>query len=183
MRKFLLLTFLLYALQSVAQTGTSVTPGTLNMGGGTASVTPYFFVDWSMGESTIIETFYGRNATSTSNVGLEWNITSGILQPYDNTNIIFNYLIPTWTSQEIRLFPIPAHDKVFIDFRSITTGKITIQFLGRDGKMIGIKEFNHSNGNSTQQWNLSNQPAGFYFFRILLTSDKGEILKQGTFKV
>ena len=182
MRKSLLIWFLMCALQSGAQTGTSVTPGTLNMGGGTASLTPYFFVDWSMGESTIVETFYGRNATSTSNVGLEWNVTSGILQPYDNTNIIFNYLIPTWTNQEIRLFPIPTHNIVFIDFRSITTGKITIQLLGRDGKTIGTKEFNHTNGNSTRQWNLSNQPSGIYFFRIILVSDKGDILKQGAFK-
>jgi hypothetical protein len=183
MRKFLLIWLLLYAFKTDAQTGTSVSPGTLNMGGGTVSITPYFFVDWSMGESTIIETYYGRNSTATSNVGFEWNVTSGILQPYDNTNIVFNFLIPNWTSQEIRLFPIPTHDKVFIDFRSITTGKITIQLLGRDGKTIGTKEFNHSSGNSTQQWNFSNQPSGFYFFRILLTSDKGDILKQGTFKV
>ena len=44
-RKSLLIWFLISALQSGAQTGTSVNPGTLNMGGGTASVTPYFFVD------------------------------------------------------------------------------------------------------------------------------------------
>jgi len=184
MRNLLLICLLFCALFTDAQTVLAPTiPGTLNVGGGTAAVTPYFFVDWSIGESTIIDTYFGRNATATSNVGFEWNVTSGILQPYDTKNIVYNFLIPTWTSKEIRLFPIPTHNIVFLDFRSITTGKITIQLVGRDGKTIGTKEFNHTNGNSTQQWNFSNQPAGFYFFRILLTSDKGDILKQGTFKV
>jgi hypothetical protein len=100
MRNFLFICLLLYSLKSGAQNLVApVSPGTLNMGGGTAAITPYFFVDWSMGESTVIETYYGRNATATANVGFEWNVTSGILQPYDNTNIVFNILIPNWTSQ------------------------------------------------------------------------------------
>jgi len=184
MRKTIFIGFLFFSLQSISQTQTTpATQGILNTGGGTAAISSTFTVDWSIGESTSIETYYGENSFSNSIVGTNWNVTSGILQPFDMTHIIYNYLIPTWTNQEIRFYPVPTPNIVFIDFRSVTSGKITIQLLSHDLKQMGSKEFTQLNGNSTQTWSLSNQPAGVYYFRILLSSGKGEILKQGTFKV
>ena len=181
MRKTILIGFLFSSLQSISQT--SLGPSTLNMGGGSATFTPSFVIDWSIGESTSIETWYGQNSFSNSIVEINWNVTSGVLQPYDPTHIIYNSLNPSWTNQEIRFYPVPTPGIVSIDFRSVTSGKITIQLLSHDLKLLGQKEFIQINGNSTQTWNLANQVSGVYYFRILLSSDKGEILKQGTFKV
>ena len=153
------------------------------MGGGSVAVTPAFIVNWSIGESTVIDTYFGKNSFSNSIVGLNWNVTSGILQPFKKSGPQYNFLIPSWTKQEIRFYPVPTPGTVFIDFRSATTGKITIQLYTADFKILGLKEFNQINGNSTQSWNLSNQPSGVYYFRILLSSTRGEILKQGTFKI
>ena len=184
MQKTLLIGFLFLSLQSISQTqSTSVSPATLNIGGGTATIKHDFIIDWSIGESTMIETWYGQNSFSNSIVDINWNVTSGILQPFDNTHIIYNSLSTSWTNQEIRFYPVPTPDIVFIDFRSVTSGKITIQLLSHDLKLLGSKEFTQISGNSTQKWNLGNQVSGVYYFRILLSSDKGEILKQGTFKV
>jgi hypothetical protein len=72
---------------------------------------------------------------------------------------------------------------VFIDFRSTTTGKISMQLMTLDGKVLGVKEFNQLNGYSTESWNIKNQPSGVYYLRILLSSFDGKILKQGTFKI
>jgi hypothetical protein len=184
MQKTLLLSFLFFSLQSKSQsTVSAVTPATFNMGGGSATINPSFTVDWSIGESTIIETFQGENSYSNSVVGTKWNVTSGILQPFDKNHIIFNYLVPQWTNQEIRVYPVPTSNTVFIDFRSTTTGKISIQLMTLDGRVLGIKEFSQVNGYSTQSWNIKNQPSGIYYLKILLSSGDGKILKQGTFKI
>ena len=175
MRKAILIGFLFFSLQSISQT---LSPATLNMGGGSAAITPSFVVDWSIGESTVIETWYGKNPFSNSILGIDWNVTSGVLQPFDVTHIINNsFFSPSWTNQEIRFYPVPTPNIVSIDFRSLTSGKITIQLLSHDLKLIGSKEFTQLNGNSTQTWNLSNQASGVYYFRILLSAFNGEILK------
>lgn len=184
MRKILLAALVFIGLHSTAQTQVApVTQSTVNMGGGTKAITTDFIIDWSIGESTIIETFYGLNAVPNTIVGNRWNVTSGILQPYDNTHIIFNPLIPNWTNQEIRLYPVPAKDFVSIDFRTVAPGKISVQLYSRDGKFLGVKEFFQYSGNNTVTWNLTSYASGLYYFKILLTSPKGDVLKQGSFKV
>jgi hypothetical protein len=183
MKITLVLAFLFLALQSKSQSKISpVTPATFNIGGGSATISPSLSVHWSIGESTVIETYYGENAYSNLIVGKKWNVTSGILQPFDKNHIIFNSLVPYWTIQEIRLYPVPTPDVIFIDFRSTTTGKISMQLMTLEGKVLGLKEFTQVNGHSVQSWNLKNQPSGSYYLKILLSSADGKILKQGTFK-
>jgi hypothetical protein len=184
MTKTLVLAFLLLSFQSKSQSKVQpATPATFNIGGGSAKINSSFIVDWSIGESTVTETYYGENSYSNLIVGKKWNVTSGILQPFDKNHIIFNSLIPYWTLQEIRLYPVPTRDVIYIEFRSRTTGKISMQLMTLDGRVLGIKEFTQVNDYSTQSWNIKNQPSGVYYLRILLSSDEGEILKQGTFKI
>lgn len=184
MKKYIFLLLLLYALQSRSQAVVSpVIPGTLNIGGGSAKMAQDFEVDWSIGESTVIDTYSGQNNYSNSIVDSKWSVTSGVLQPYDIVHIIYNSLIPNWTNQEIRFYPVPAHNIINIDFRSVTSGTITIQLYSREGKLIGTREFYQINGNSTQKWDLTNRPGGDYYFRILLSHPDGKVVKQGTFKI
>ena len=183
MQKTLLIVLLLASCYAKGQSLVSpVLPATLNMGGGSAEITPNFVLDWSIGESTVIETFYGRNSTPNLIVSSDWSLTSGILQPFDYSHIIYNPLIPEWTNQEIRFYPVPTPDIVWIDFRSATTGKISVQLLTRDGKLLGLKEF-QNNGTSIQKWDLTNRAAGVYYFRILLMAPDGKILKRGIFNI
>ena len=183
MHKVLLIVSLFFSLIANAQTKVSpVTPATFNIGGGSAIINPSFQVDWSIGESTVIDTYFGENTYSNTIVDKKWNVTSGVLQPFDKNHIIFNSAVPFWTNQEIRVYPVPTPDIIYIDFRSTTTGKISIQLLTLGGKVLGVKEFSQLNGTSTASWNLKNFSSGSYLLRILLRSDDGQILKQGTFK-
>ncbi len=183
MRKHLLIVLSFFSLLANAQTKVSpVTPATFNIGGGSVFLNPSFELDWSIGESTVIDTYFGENTYSNTIVGKKWNVTSGVLQPFDKNHIIFNSAVPFWTNQEIRVYPVPTPDIVYIDFRSTTTGKIYIQLLTLGGKVLGVKEFSQLNGTSTASWNLKNFSSGSYLLRILLRSDDGKILKQGTFK-
>ena len=166
MQKTILLVLLLYSLQSISQSQVApVTPATLNMGGGSAAITPDFVVDWSIGESTIIETYYGENSFSNSIVGIRLECYQWHSSAFDKTHIIYNPLIPNWTNEEIRFYPVPTPNIVFIDFRSVTTGKISIQLFSRDGKLLGLKEFTQVNGNSIQKWDLQTRQPEFIISR------------------
>lgn len=174
MKTTLLLGFVIFSLQSRAQSPVStVTPSTFNAGGGTTILSRSFMVDWSIGESTIVETFFGQT----------FNVTSGVLQPFDSTHIIFNTLIPFWTKEEIRVYPVPTSGNVTIDFRSVTTGKISMQLMNVNGTVLGSREFLQVSAKSTQTWDLSNSASGNYYLRILLDDGHGNTLKQGIFKV
>src|SRR5664279_2450084 len=95
MHKNILAALLLFLFSATSQAQIAApTPATLNMGGGSAAITPDFIVDWSIGESTIIETYYGENAASNLIVSNRWSVTSGILQPFDATHVIYNPFIP-----------------------------------------------------------------------------------------
>lgn len=124
MRKGLLIVLLFFSLIVNAQTKISrVTPATCNIGGGFTFINPSCEVEWSIGESTVIDTYFGENTYSNTIVGKKWNVTSGILQPFDKNHIIFNSAVPFWTNQQIRVYPVPTPDIIYIDFRSTTTGK------------------------------------------------------------
>ena len=61
MNKSMLLALVLVSFSVISRAQIAApTPATLNMGGGSAAITPDFIVDWSIGESTIIETYYGK---------------------------------------------------------------------------------------------------------------------------
>lgn len=65
MTKTFVFAFLFLSLQSKSQPKVSaVTPATFNIGGGSAKINSSFIVDWSIGESTVIDTYYGENAYS-----------------------------------------------------------------------------------------------------------------------
>ena len=181
MKKTLLIGLLFFSIQSISQT--PVTQAILNTGGGTATISPSFSVDWSIGESASIETYYVANPFSNSIAGINWNVTSGLLQPFDKTHLTYNFLIPAWTTKEIRFYPVPTPGIVLINFRSVITGKISIQLLNRDLKLLDVKEFIQINSFSNVTWDLSHRLSGTYYFRILLYSSTGYISKQGTFKV
>lgn len=184
MHKTILFLFILFSFQSKSQSQVaSISPATLNMGGGSSTITPNFTVDWSIGESTIIETYYGENSYSNLIVSMRWSVTSGILQPFDATHIIYNPFIPRFTNQEIRFYPVPTPNIVYIDFRSQITGGVSIQLFSHDGKLLGIKEFAPIDGYNIQKWDLTNKAAGLYYFHILLSDRNGNVLKEGTFNI
>jgi hypothetical protein len=180
MQKIILASFLLAATQSIAQT---LSPSTMNMGGGSEIVNGDFIIDWSIGESTSIETYYGDDLRNNRYVGRYWTVTSGVLQPLYKNYFFFNPFIPIWAVDEIRFYPVPTKDIVTIDINSTSTGKISIQLLDLNGKIMESKEFSQSNSNRKYAWDLSKRASGIYFFRIILVSSQSAILKQGTFKI
>jgi len=179
MRKIILAPLLLCTTLSFSQ---SLSPFTLNNGGGSKAIMPNFILDWSIGESTSVETYNVTAPPGILYVSRYWNITSGVLQPINKTNI-FNPIVRYWTAAEIKLYPVPTSNVVTIDFQALAAGKISIQLLDLSGKTLDVKEFYYGISNEKYRWYLSKHTSGIYFFKILLTSPQGDILKQGTFKI
>ena len=100
MKQPLLVLALLFASATYAQT---VTPVTLNIGGGSANINSSFNVDWSIGESVVVDTYHGLNFYPNSTVGADWNVTSGFLQPFYKNYIVSSPLIAEWQKGEINI--------------------------------------------------------------------------------
>jgi hypothetical protein len=184
MKKMIMAVFLLPALQSASQT--AVMPGhayTFNAGGGSKIIDGGQIIEWSIGESTIIETFFGLKSFAGSVDELRWNVTSGILQPHNNFSRLFNTGIPSWTNEEIGLYPVPTPAIVNIDFRPLISGMVSIQLHAETGKLLGVRKIICDKHRLTEKWDLSKLASATYYLRIVLRSSTGELLKAGTFKV
>lgn len=166
-----------------AQTiGAISTPGTLNLGGGTAKINQNFLVDWSIGESAVVESFFGRNSIDFSMFFRpKFFVTSGVLQPIDWVNL------PILNSEnllldEVRVFPVPAGYEVNLDFRSGDIGYFSVSLYSSDGKIIDTKDFIKTEKHYSQKWNISMLASGSYYFKVLVKANSYKIEKTGVFK-
>jgi hypothetical protein len=184
MKQALTIALLFLSLYSRSQPAAPASiQATLNVGGGSAAISTSFIVDWSIGESTIIDTYQGENSLPSSVIGSTWYVTSGILQPYDKNYLLFNPLLTNWSKDEIRVYPVPATDRVYIDFRTPISGKISIQLLNTNGNVLETRELKGVSESSTESWNLGNKTSGVYYFKILSYGGQRKISKQGLFKI
>lgn len=176
------ITYLVMPAQIFAQTIASKSaPGTYNLGGGTGKISQNFIVDWSIGESTIIETFFGRSTQENLLLTSKSFVTSGVLQPTDWSHL------PILASQtlkldEVRVYPVPAKNYVNLDFRSGDIGYFYVSLYDNSGKIIETKEMVKSEKPSSQNWNISKLASGIYYFKVLVRPNSYKIEKTGVFK-
>ncbi len=179
-----ILPFIILLISNVAlgQTiGSNATPGTFNLGGGTSKISQDFLVDWSIGESTIIESFFGRKTTENLILTSKAFVTSGVLQPSD---WFHKPILNTKDLQldEVRVYPVPAKYEVNLDFRSGDIGYIYVTLYDLNGKILGTKELVKSEKPISQKWNISRLASGNYYFKVLVRPNSYKIEKTGVFK-
>jgi hypothetical protein len=63
-----------------------------NAGGGSSVLSPDFIVDWSIGETTVIDTYGSAHSFSTLIPTNYLYVTCGVLQPFDNTRLFYGGL-------------------------------------------------------------------------------------------
>ena len=153
---------------------------TINVCGGTAQINNAFSLDWSVGESSIIDTYFGSTTHTTLLLTSSWNLTSGVLQPFDNKHLASDSTITFLTSYEARAFPIPATNGVItLDIRSVLTGTLSVFLMDAQGKTLGRKNDILNATSFLQQWSIAGLSSGVYVFHIVLTGENGKVLKQG----
>lgn len=176
------ITFLVMPADLFAQTiVTKSAPGTYNLGGGTSKISQNFIVDWSIGESAIIETFFGRNTQENLLLTSKSFVTSGVLQPTDWFHIPI-LRTETLRLDEVRVYPVPAKNFVNLDFRSGDIGYFYVTLYDNSGKIIETKEMVKSEKPISQNWNISKLASGIYYFKVLVRPNSYKIEKTGVFK-
>ena len=153
---------------------------TINSSGGGAIINTNLMIDWSIGESSIIDTYFGKSIYPTTIISSNWNCTSGVLQPIDTRQIVSNNNSNSFLVSEVRAFPIPANSSITLDLRSKYVGKLSVSLVDMLGTLYGQQEINLNNAVYQQNWNLSNLISGIYYFRLVLYGPNGRVLKKGS---
>ncbi len=168
---YILIAMLLTTNSSFAQTTTP--QSVVNSTGSYTSTEKYQF-EWSVGEMSSIQTIGVRSIL----------ISEGFLQPM--TNNIFGVGYDSKLEFfNTKAFPIPAHNELFLQFRTPGYGTATISFKDALGRLISQQSI-YLNGQTLEKVNISSLPGGQYYavinYRVkgILTSrqDVFEITKQ-----
>jgi hypothetical protein len=96
-----------------------------------------------------------------------WNIDNVSQYAFSDVNSI----IPTTgsTSDQVRIFPNPVSDNLSLEYWSSRTGKISIEILDLNGKVVrSVFEGMHQ-GKQTYTW-TKDLPSGYYLCRIISES-------------
>jgi hypothetical protein len=107
------------------------------------------------------------NLTENNGSLSSWNIDNVSQYAFSGANSI----VPTTssTSDLIRIFPNPVSDNLSVEYWSSRTGKITIQLLDLNGKVVrSVFEGTHQ-GKQTYTW-TKDLSSGYYLCRIISSS-------------
>ena len=107
------------------------------------------------------------NLTENNGSQSSWNIDNVSQYAFSDVNSI----IPTTgsTSDQVRIFPNPVSDNLSLEYWSSRTGKISIEILDLNGKVVrSVFEGMHQ-GKQTYTW-TKDLPSGYYLCRIISES-------------
>ena len=155
-------------------------PLILNTIGGTGQISSNYIIDWSVGEATVVETYFGKNGAPTKRVGAFWNVTSGVLQPFDK---LYKPTKPTWLPDEVIIYPIPAVGIITINIQSFAVGKLMFQLVTQEGKILGTTSIDKNAFQLTEKTDLTRLSTGVYYIKLVLENLAGEKIKSGAFKI
>ncbi len=175
--KFCLLFFLLQGIFLMAKTQ-SIAPFIINSNGGKFVNRGSFLLNnfsfvWSVGESSMIETF----TTSNGSVIL----THGVLQPFTEMDLQSIPIIG-WTKDEVKLYPVPVNNLLQFDLYSKDTGNVVIQLFDILGNTLGLRDFQYNTLPVNQKIDFSKYASGTYLLKLSLYN-KGALKKNSVFKI
>ena len=160
---------LLIGLASSAQTAA---PYTVNIAGNQVATGKYNF-EWSVGESAAISTMSEANLL----------VTNGLLQ-YQVENQPEKNLIASFLADEIRVYPNPVKNELYINILHANKGKHQIELLDAKGIQIKQVQLNYTGMGALENWNLSGLPAGQYILNIRQADPvTGRLVKKGAYKI
>jgi hypothetical protein len=165
-----LMLLLLYAQASAQNT---VTPQTFNASGGTNDdPTSYYRYEWSVGESTTIQTLSSPTLT----------VTAGVLQPGTNNPAVDN-TNGQWTTDELKVFPNPVITEVEVDVISNQKGKLNMKIFDASGRLVAVKTVDYFGTGQITRFDMRPYSSGNYTMNVTLEPLAGSVAKKGSFKL
>ena len=113
--------------------------------------------------------FVNNSMSLTENNGSQssWNIDDVSQYAFSGANSIAS--TTGSTSDQVRIFPNPVSDNLNVEYGSLRAGKISIELLDLNGKVLrNVFEGTHQ-GKQTYTW-TKDLPNGFYLCRIISES-------------
>jgi hypothetical protein len=145
----------------------SITPNTLNNGGGTMTN-----MDWNMGESVSITNF------STPNFFLN----TGVLQPFTTVVTAINEYGPSVYGNQIMIGPNPTTNLVHFKGNFTQAGKLSIQVIDAKSSVILTHEAGIIISSYEKDIFMDSYPSGIFYIKVLFKPSNG-LARTGIYKI
>jgi len=145
----------------------SITPNTLNNGGGSA-----VGMDWNMGESVSIVHF------STPN----YFLNTGVLQPMTSIVTAINEYGPAVYGNQIMIGPNPTTNLVHFKGNFTQAGKLSIQVIDAKSSVILTHEAGTIISSYEKDIFMDSYPSGIFYIKVLFKPSNG-LAKTGIYKI
>ena len=165
MTRFLFFFFLLFTYTSLPSQ--SITPNTLNNGGGTMAN-----MDWNMGESVSIANF------STPN----YFLNTGVLQPMTSIVTAINEYGPAVYGNQIMIGPNPTTNLVHFKGNFTQAGKLSIQVIDAKSSVIITHEAGTIISSYEKDILMDSYPPGIFYIKVFFKPING-LAKTGIYKI
>jgi len=163
--------FCLLLLIPFASSSQSVSPGVINVSGGSASST-YFRLDWSVGELCLVDSYNKINCILENGF-----LHPGTERPGGNTNNFF-------AKGDILIFPNPAYTTTELNVTVQQAGTINLSMRDVMGKLLYSRQVTYNGVGLIEKLDVQRFPAGTYFVHLLLTpTDPAQPQRKGIFKI
>ena len=159
--------FLILALFPAYLRAQSITPNTLNNGGGSA-----VGMDWNMGESVSIANF------STPN----YFLNTGVLQPMTSIVTAINEYGPAVYGNQIMIGPNPTTNLVHFKGNFTQAGKLSIQVIDAKSSLILTHEAGTIISSYEKDIFMDSYPSGIFYIKVFFKPTKG-LAKTGIYKI
>jgi hypothetical protein len=145
----------------------SITPNTLNNGGGTMAN-----MDWNMGESVSIANF------STPN----YFLNTGVLQPMTSIVTAINEYGPAVYGNQIMIGPNPTTNLVHFKGNFTQAGKLSIQVIDAKSSVILTHEAGIIISSYEKDIFMDSYPSGIFYIKVFFKPTNG-LAKTGIYKI
>ena len=164
LRSFLSFVIVLIPLYSFCQ---SITPQTLNNGGGSISI-----MDWSISESLSIASFIAPG----------YFLYTGVLQP--NTNVVtsINEHGPAVFGTQITIGPNPTSNILHIKARFAQAGSLSYQLIDAKSAIVFTQEAGTIFNSYEKDILMENYPSGVFYMKVFFKPNIGNA-KSGIYKI
>ena len=145
----------------------SITPNTLNNGGGSAGS-----MDWNMGESVSIANFSAPN----------YFLNTGVLQPFTTIVTAINEYGPAVYGNQITIGPNPTTNLVHFKGNFTQAGKLLIQVIDAKSSVILTLDAGTINSSYEKDIFMDSYPSGIFYVKVYFKPTNG-LDKSGIYKI
>ena len=145
----------------------SITPLTLNNGGGSVAG-----LEWNLGESVSIAYFSSPS----------YFLNTGVLQPMSNVVTAINEFGPAVFGNQITIGPIPTNNLLHFKANFIQAGNLSIQVLDVKSSLVLTHESGAIVSHYEKDFFMEAYPSGIYYMKVFFKPIYG-LAKMGIYKI